>query len=136
MKTKNAIINLRKLNPYDTLQGIGDKVGTSRENVRQILKKNNLPTTSKRDKNTCKKCGEETNRRNIFCSPKCRRENGLVLLTYTNCGVIFPRTKTLIDRTNKDSRYTTKLPFCSRKCNGFFVGKHYGWGKDKKSNLI
>ena len=136
MNTKDAIINLRKLNPYDTLQKIGDKVGTSREYVRQELKKANLPTIRKRDKNVCKKCGGETNRRNIFCSAKCRKDDGTVLLSCTNCEVIFSRSRTLINRTNKDPRYTTKLPFCSNKCKGSYVGKHYGWGKDKKSNLI
>lgn len=88
---------------------------------------------NKRDKNICKRCGKEINRRNIFCSPKCRRENGTMLLSCTNCGIIFPRSKTLVNRTEKNPRYTTKLPFCSNKCKGSFAGKHYGWGKDKKS---
>lgn len=45
--TSKKVIKMRKENPRATLQQIGNKVGVSRERVRQILSRAKLPTAGK-----------------------------------------------------------------------------------------
>ena len=53
MSTNEKVIELRTSNPNLTLKEISISVGVSRERVRQILEKNNLPTSHYRPALNC-----------------------------------------------------------------------------------
>ena len=53
MSTNEKVIELRTSNPNLTLKEISISVGVSRERVRQILEKNNLPTSHYRPARNC-----------------------------------------------------------------------------------
>ena len=82
----NKIIELRQLHPTMTLQAIGEHVGVSKERVRQILKKENLPTVSKGNHSSkakeilpCIVCGsidkKRTKKHALTCNNECRKQS-------------------------------------------------------------
>ncbi len=55
IKKRSAIMQLRLDNPTMTLEEIGQQIGLTRERIRQILKKNNVPTRAM-NKSPQRKC--------------------------------------------------------------------------------
>ena len=98
----NPIIALRQANPDMVLREIGEIVGLTRERVRQILKREGLPTSTYRPVLFCF-CGKETlltqsRYRSKYCSDACqaeaaakRHEATLSTLTCETCGGTFQR---------------------------------------------
>jgi len=81
---RERIVELRQLHPDMTLETIGSEVGVSKERVRQILAKENLPTvstghssTKEKEKAPCKECGtlDKTfqTKQSLYCSKECVR---------------------------------------------------------------
>ena len=61
---RDKVIELRKSMPCASNQTIADKVGVSRERVRQILKSSGLPT--RKYYATCSECGKKIQSRIPF----------------------------------------------------------------------
>lgn len=102
------IIELRRNNPCMTMQWIADRVGVSRERIRQVLSAAGLRTWS-----TCINiffycvhCGKPSKRE--FCSRQCKKEHNRVSVACFNCGTIINRKIVEITR--------SKRHFCTRGC--------------------
>lgn len=122
-----SVLEMRTKNPCATLQTIGDKVGVSRERVRQILKRDGLKTkaTSKRKVYLCLNCGKELDgQRKKFCSRTCQYEYGHPLVECVECHKLF--------RVRIAQLLRYERSFCSRECHGRWMGKKFGKGKDTK----
>ncbi len=123
-----AIIEIRKSNPCATLKQIGDKIGVTRERVRQILNENRLPTIHWKQKYLCIVCGSEIKERNrkwkhsAFCSVECGKKYHHPTLICDQCGKAFTRQLSYILRTKNDAG-----TFCSRQCYGKWLGRNYGF---------
>jgi len=75
MSTADQAIQLRIEHPEYSLQTIGTQLGVSRERIRQLLKKNHLPTASAREYRYCW-CGKRLRSAHKFhCSQKCQNRN-------------------------------------------------------------
>lgn len=120
-------IALRKSSPCLTAKEIGDKLGVSRERIRQILKRDSLPTLRYVSKVYCANCGKRLLHGNKtgYCK-KCLPIIHSVPLVCDNCGKLFIRSQTEVIRDAKDSRYTGRV-FCSKQCQGSYAGKRYGF---------
>ena len=79
---RERIVELRQLNPTMTLEAIGEKVGVSKERVRQVLVKEDLPTvavgqssTKEKEKIPCIECGtldkKFNTKQSLYCSKEC-----------------------------------------------------------------
>lgn len=74
-----------------------------------------------------------------YCSPECL-DNMRILTHYIklvceNCGKTFLRVRRqALDRYVRPESWEkrTHLYFCSRQCQGAWLGKNHGWGKQKK----
>lgn len=119
------IVNMRKINPCATLEQIGIKNNVSRERVRQILDKANLPTRHyiKRTLYTCLNCGKETTNKHGFCSLLCRKAYNTITLVCDGCGRLFPRKKADVLTHNEDRGYKGHC-FCSHKCQLEYYWSH------------
>lgn len=137
-QTSILVVELRKKYPCWTLQRIATDVGVTRERVRQILKKHNLPTKAQSPKLFCRYCGIEITCRNGFrashlssnktdlCS-KCHKEYELyTMLECEECrGLFFRRTALVIF---EFSRRNYNHVWCSKSCQGKWAGRNYGTG--------
>ncbi len=122
MSVSASVIEIRKTNPCATLQTISDKVGVTSERVRQILKKNELPTRRWRQTYLCIVCGKEIvvhyrkSYHSPFCSNECNYEYHHIILMCHKCGKSFSRRVSDFlsypSRSNSIKVYT----FCSREC--------------------
>lgn len=82
---RQQVVELRQKNPCMTSTWIADKVGLSRERVRQILKSEGLMT--KRPPRLCPQCGKTVrSRRQVYCSWKCRRKDTYIKAACDYCG--------------------------------------------------
>lgn len=137
MGSRESIGKIREQNPCATLQSIANKVGVSRERVRQILKSENKPTTHWKPKHICPTCGSEILRRNTgnfnkFCSPECRNKNIYIPVSCSECNKIFPlRAHYVIYMTNIRGR---EHFFCSKECQGAYAGKYYGFASHPQNS--
>ncbi len=128
-----SVIEIRKVNPCALLKDIGDKVGVTRERVRQILKRANLPTRHYIIKRHCAKCGVPVAGGVKYCA-KCHHELHHVKLICDTCGIMFERKLSHIlaypSRMNKrNSTLNMKQVgiFCTKKCFGKWAGNHFGF---------
>jgi len=123
------IIKHRQSFPCDTMQTIGDRFGITREAVRQVLKANNQPTANASfgTKTRCYVCGEKKHHSANICK-KCYMKQSNIPLKCDQCGEIFHKKKHYI-------LYQTKIgggrfSFCSKRCQGMYIGNHFGFGSD------
>ena len=137
---RQRIVELRLNNPCLTLQGIGNDVSVSRERVRQILAREGLPTAAYKPKQRyyCMYCGKIIENKNkCFCNMECHKAYSLIPLTCGSCGEVFYRTISQLwssmyrHNTNGTSQVAY---FCSKKCNGVWTGKNYGFKKGHDIN--
>ena len=119
-----AII-LRTLNPYATLQSIGDQCHVSRERIRQILKEAKLPTSHLARSYNCLNCKKEIKERrsHSFCSNKCRYEYHNLLIECDQCHTMFRRRRSEVLRPSMKHNYY----FCSKRCQGYWLSSNYGF---------
>lgn len=133
------------------LKKIGDKVGVSREYVRQIAKKLKYITPrNKRNKETyptfiCSHCKKKykaplgslwhkKKSKKNFCSPECKvdwcKDNCWVKFRCIICRNIsyvrLSRLKINLEHGQNSPR------FCGRKCQGRWLGLNYGRGRKKR----
>lgn len=123
--------------PQGMLQTIAKELGLSRERVRQVAKRMGLimPRKTVVIQNTgkCASCGKEFDNRNHkkCCSPECYKQYRLDTFWTTidckNCGKKIKFRKNLI-------ALGRPPVFCSKFCQGKFMGKEYGWKKGRKLN--
>ena len=111
------VIYLRKNFPELTLRGIGEKVGLTRERVRQILIIANLNTKSlariHTSLPTCIACDKTlSNRRLKFCSSKCQHPNGQTTFQCSDCGIF----KTVMTSVYKARIAKNAKIYCSQIC--------------------
>lgn len=129
----NKAIELRKATPCLTLQEVGDKLGVSRERVRQLLNRAELPTMHYKVTNRCSKCGVEVpkSNRSGLCK-ECKEESHRVPLICDQCGELFYRGQhQVISQSQPHTGY-----YCSRQCYGKYFGIHYGRGRQPKDKMV
>lgn len=139
-QTTTDIIKWRKANPEMTMTEIGHKVGRSRERVRQILVRAGLPTHIPYQpwENHCVDCGKSITpyqgaKRCRKCASHHRFGTTIVKFNCASCEAETTRTSGTIACQSRN-RERRGLPpqtrwFCSRVCQGRYVGTHYGRGK-------
>ena len=126
----NCVASMRDKYPCYTEQKIGDEFGgISRERVRQILKKEGRRTSStKRDislkRLICPRCNKEKTPKSKFCH-QCYHDLHNVFLTCTWCGKLYEVNQSLI--IHKINKHNQSIFFCSKKCNGRWVAKNFGF---------
>ena len=121
---KVDIINLRKNNPKYTLQRIGNETCVSREYVRQILKKNHLPTKHTLPLRICPICGLDGVKYGLKYHKECYHNAHTKILQCSSCGKQFERN--LADA-HRNLKYPNKgkIVFCSKECHGRYLGTHH-----------
>jgi len=132
VKLKSKVWQLRRENPRMKGVEIARIVGVSRERVRQFLGNQNacVPVIK-----LCPLCGRKTpTNHQKYCSRECWMKSKRVTLTCDVCGENF---------TLRGSEYRAslrvrklKMRFCSRKCNGHWLGKNFGVGRRKHYSWI
>ena len=128
---RESVVTIRKKNPCATLAQIGDKVGISRERVRQILKSEGGKTRHLDIKHqyyclNCAKVFKSYSSKNPkWCSLLCRHEYSCIPVTCNICGKLFRKKQSALVAQSNDSRYRGN-DYCSRKCFGVWVGKNIG----------
>ena len=124
--SNNRVIELRQENPDMTLKAIGEKVGISRERVRQILKREGLTTVSTNGHTTsyrvprgkCKTCGDQIGLDKEldakYCSRACIQTKGRAIsfITCYRCGKVKSAPKTEAKWRAIKNEHT----YCSRTC--------------------
>lgn len=140
MGMREQVTALRQKNPCLTLQQIGNKVHLTRQRVQQILAGEGLPTAAyRRDRRFVCRCGKTIeptiyksgNRYySQYCSKRCRFEAFNVPLACSSCGQISWRKQSQM--LHYDKPYAHRLRqktyvFCSRKCQGKYLGEHFGF---------
>ncbi len=114
---RESVIQIRQANPCATLQDIGNKVGITRERVRQILQTAQLDTYHYRPTYICNQCGEPISRERatknkLYCSSDCLKQSSRITLPCSYCG-------TLVTRKVSDFICHKKNHvFCNRHCFG------------------
>lgn len=126
-----AIVAARAANPCATLEQLGHNAGVSRQRAAQILKAEGVSTKAfhPRPEYECLNCGQtfisySTNL--MYCSPACRSEGLTVRVECHQCGQLFVRSKAQIIATT--SRGFSGHLFCSKQCQGSWLGANYGSG--------
>ncbi len=115
LSTKERIIHAREKHPCAHLQDIGDRVGVTREYVRQVLQKSNKPTRAYHQIYLCNFCGDVIPKPNkLFCNKFCEHNyHAFLILTLKcdYCGEIFTRPNHVrMDIVRKNHT------FCNRRC--------------------
>ena len=130
--SKDLVVYLRELSPCMTLAQIGDKVGLTRERVRQLLKVSGLSTAAYRPPPPmveCLNCGKPTIHK-MFCSSHCRWDYAHPLVECSECHHLFRRAK---------SQLSIKKPgeklFCSQYCLGKYVGREFGFRRHPENRI-
>jgi aldehyde:ferredoxin oxidoreductase len=121
---RQQIINLRKASPCINCRQIGDKVGVSRERVRQILSQNNLQTKRfkpPKPKVQCLNCGKPTTHKQ-FCSIQCGKDYKQISVECSECGRIFQISKN--ELIHRIKRHKIDEIFCNKQCYGRYMGIH------------
>ena len=121
MTTAERVAKIRQKNPCATLEEVGQRVGVTRERVRQLLKAQGLPTMSYRPSRLfeCLNCGASFPNRQgpkyqpKYCSRSCAHEHRVITLACLQCGSLFKRRETYI---LPRSRYKNPGMFCSTDC--------------------
>ena len=118
------VIALKIYNPEIKAIEIAKLVGVSRERVRQILIKYDMPTKVSKMHRPCVRCGEDVKHYvNLFCSSECRYLNFNIELECEVCKERFYRLRTRHEL-NLNRGY--EHVYCSKQCQGHWLGKNYG----------
>jgi len=121
------LAKIRWTNPCATLQEMGDRLGVSRERIRQMLNKLELPTRHYSEKKMvgCLECGSLIKEGKEFCNVKCRKSYNSVLVTCSQCGKLIKRKPSMVLSSKSRIRKGYKGNYyCDRKCLGlYFTGR-------------
>lgn len=112
------VLAMRKVTPCISMQEIGEKLGITRERVRQILKSAGQPTKHYVARHMCAGCGRklQSNNKSGYCQ-KCSKERNRIPLVCDECSTLFYRTKAEVLNRAKQNGYEGKV-FCSKHCQG------------------
>ncbi len=83
-------------------------------------------------KGICSFCGKPLfGSKRKYCNKQCRYQSGAIKLICASCGREFYRLKRFTEYRYKYNYQTIRSDryFCSKKCQGEYSGKHFGWGK-------
>lgn len=119
---RSRVRDLRSANLLMKMSEIAKIVGISRQRVYQILQQEGLPTKQhiKKYLYECPVCGTITSRK--FCSSECRKKWQQIPITCSECGNLFIRNRR---KFMNSYHYHSNVLFCSKKCNGKWLNKHY-----------
>jgi len=126
--------NLMIENPVWTLKEIGMAMGVGRERARQLLLAEGISIRKYRGikyetERICPSCGGIKSIEGNICS-KCYHEQHNVTLTCEICGEEFTRYKSQAERNGG-----SPPRFCSRACQGVWLGTQYGFKGEKLGQL-
>ena len=126
------VVNIRRGNPCAKLYQIAQRVGVTKERVRQILYDEGLPTSAVILRIACMVCGKRT-RNKKFCSHECQLEYHLIPLTCEVCGRVFKRKKAWIMASYRYTPNADGSPhiFCDKHCHGKWL---YQFRRKKNEN--
>lgn len=126
------IVEYRKKYPCLTMRVIGVNFNLSTERIRQILKRGMVNTKhlTKRSKYNCLNCGKETTHLK-YCNRTCFYEYTHPLVECYQCGKLFRRLQGWLYNKQPHTHY-----FCSRKCNGVFAARNYGFLKHPENSAV
>jgi len=151
VKKRSAILQLRRDNPTMTLEAIGQQVGLTRERIRQILKKNHVPTraTSKFPQRKCANCQKplvdthghrmyvrSSSPAKSYCNTQCRQAKLYDYYSCDYCGKLVWKRK----KEYKHLKTLSQTFHCSHRCSHLHQWSMDGaintWGKrgSKKEN--
>ena len=122
---KSKVIRLRLKHPCMPSSRIAEKMGVSRERIRQILKDAGVTTHFAKPKYHCVDCGKELRRKAIRCR-ECFIKHSFILIICDECNAPFYRRKSDILQYPCSNTYGHL--FCSRHCRSVWRGKHCGFG--------
>ena len=124
---RKTVRDLRMGNPRMLAAEIAEQVGVSRERVRQILNSEGLPTRIAPRLRPCKVCGNPITNNNAkyYCSMACLTKDHQVSLVCSICGKPF-KIRTC-DYEHRLRHKKTNLWFCSKVCQGKWLGQHNRW---------
>lgn len=118
------IVELRHKNPCLTLGQLGRAAGVTRERARRVLVKAGLETVRKRSRVSCERCGGPLRSgRKRFCCRACQTAATWVDVSCEVCGALFQLKQSHFIRR---VRHGQQHFFCSKRCQGTWLGLHYG----------
>ena len=125
--TREQVKKLRISNMFISMSVIARLVGVSRQRVFQILQEEGLPTkhlASQKIKYrySCLACGKISTHK--FCSDECQKKWQQIPVVCTFCGKLFFRN---VHQFLANYREHSSALFCSRNCQGRWIGEHYGF---------
>lgn len=131
------VVEMRIQHPDWSLEIMGEKLGITRERVRQILKAHNIPTrrylTLKQRGLECPRCLGEKKKVQEICTPCYRIEKpNYYTLTCIVCSKEFQRKGSTHRRAMEYYPGKGEIVFCGRKCFGHYAGTNFGWPVHKK----
>ena len=123
------IIRRRRTNPCATLEEIGTQYDVTKEYVRQVLSNAGKPTRAYHQTYLCIQCGKDMGtRKKLFCNRQCFHDYSHIKIACTYCGKFGKyRAKQLVRRI-EHGQHSLDLFFCSKFCQGKWLGENYGFG--------
>ena len=113
ISTKQKVLEILSVNPDISYSVVSDKVGVTRERVRQIARKNGYPPRQNISKpKVCVICGKNFYTRNLYCSTVCRYKATRAMRMVINCHLCGKS----IERTPAKLRSKNGTYFCNREC--------------------
>lgn len=129
---KSKVLEMLEENPSIPYSIIGDRVGVTRERVRQIAQRNGYPPrTGVLKLKTCPVCGKTFSTRNLYCSPVCgyKARRKRVAVNCHQCGK-------RIERTPGNMRSKSGKYFCNRVCFGKWTGENHSTKTKNRKPII
>ena len=122
------LAKIRWTNPCATLQEMGDRLGVSRERIRQMLNRLELPTRHYSEKKMvgCLQCGSPIREGKEFCNLKCHTAYNAIFVTCNQCGKLTRKTTARVISTEQRVKKGYKGNYyCDRKCFGRWFGENH-----------
>ena len=127
MSARQALLQLHHDNPCLSGQKLGDKLGISRERVRQILNEYGIHLSQRRQRPLCRLCYQPLSRdATLDTCPNCRKALQMVLLPCDSCGKLLERRFQEASQSLTSPRYKGHF-FHSRLCYGKWFAANYGF---------
>ena len=131
---RSKAIDYRIAYPDMDMTEIARHINVSRERVRQILQETGLPTITLKHNYKCIKCGKSIciGNKSGMCRGCYISEHWVehwLLLHCEVCGSKFTRAKC---KDNQARRRSYQHIFCSKQCQGEWLGSNYGRGHKKE----
>ena len=147
-ETSHIIKDMCDVNPYRTLQSIGNELGFTRERIRQIINRHNITYPDNLinryrpdPKLYCPVCSKVTHKktimRNNMCGA-CKVESKRIQGVCMECGkhIHLTSKQSRAKRANaRPKNVNINHIFCGVSCASKYVGKHYGFHTDYQERL-